>query len=130
MSASGSGSRPGGLLDSLRRIGATLVGIAHTRLELAVTELEEQRLRLWQLALLAFAALCFAALALVFGTLAVAMVYWDRNPVAVLGGFAFFYLALAIVVALVLRARARARPRLLSATLDELARDREQLTPP
>ena len=129
MSGSDSGARTEGLLNSLRRASATLVEIVRTRIELVVTELEEQNLRATQIVALTFIALFFAALAIIFGTLAVVMVYWDRNPVAVLAGFAAFYLALAIVTALFWRTRVKARPRLLEATLAELARDRDELTP-
>ena len=130
MSGSDSGTRTVGLLNSLRRVMSTLIEIVHTRLELVVTELEEQKLRAVQLATLFFLALFFFSLAVIFGTLAVVMAYWDRNPVVVLGGFAALYLALAIIIGLIWRARAKARPRLLSATLAELARDREELTQP
>ena len=130
MSGSDSGTRTVGLLNSLRRVMSTLIEIVHTRLELVVTELEEQKLRAVQLATLFFLALFFFSLAVIFGTLAVVMAYWDRNPVVVLGGFAALYLALAIIIGLIWRARAKARPRLLSATLAEFARDREELTQP
>jgi len=128
--ASDSGARRVGLLDSLRRASASLIEIVRTRLELVVTELEEQNLRTAQIIALSVAALFFAALAIIFGSLAVVMAYWDRNPVAVLSSFALFYFALAVVAALVWRARAKARPRLFAATLAELARDGEELNPP
>ena len=130
MSGSDSDMRTVGLLNSLRRVMSTLIEIVQTRLELVVTELEEQKLRAVQLATLFFLALFFFSLAVIFGTLAVVMAYWDQNPVAVLGGFAALYLALAIIIGLIWRARAKARPRLLSATLAEFARDREELTQP
>jgi len=130
MSGSDSGGRPGGLLDSLRRVASTLVETLRTRIELVITELEEQKVRAMQIAALSFMALFFGSLAVIFGTLAVVMAYWDRNPVAVLGGFAALYLVLAVIAGLVWRSRAKARPRLLSATLAELARDRDELTPP
>ena len=130
MSGSDSDMRTVGLLNSLRRVLSTLVEIVQTRIELVATELEEQKLRTAQLVTLSFLALFFFSLAIIFGTLAVVMVYWEQNPVAVLSGFAALYLALAIIIGLVWRARAKARPRLLSATLAELVRDREELTPP
>ena len=128
MSESDSGTRSVGLLQSLRRMLSTLIEIVQTRAELLMTELEEQRLRARQLVILLFLMLFFFGLAVIFGTLAVVMAYWDSNPVAVLGGFSALYLTLAIIIGLVWRARAKARPRLLSATLAELARDREELT--
>ena len=127
MSEPDSGTRSIGLLQSLRRMLSTLIEIVQTRAELLVTELEEQRLRAGQLVTLLFLMLFFFGLAVIFGTLAVVMAYWDSNPVAVLGGFSALYLTLAIIFGLVWRARAKARPRLLSATLAELARDREEL---
>ncbi|HYA21090.1 MAG TPA: phage holin family protein [Burkholderiales bacterium] len=128
MSESDSGTRSVGLLQSLRRMLSTLIEIVQTRAELLMTELEEQRLHARQLVILLFLMLFFFGLAVIFGTLAVVMAYWDSNPVAVLGGFSALYLTLAIIIGLVWRARAKARPRLLSATLAELARDREELT--
>jgi len=128
MAGPDSGTRSVGLLQSLRRVLSTLIEVVQTRAELMVTELEEQRLYARQLATLLFLMLFFFGLAVIFGTLAVVMVYWDSNPVAVLGGFAALYMMLAIIIGLVWRARARARPRLLSATLAELVRDREELT--
>lgn len=125
-----SGTHNPGLLGSLRRAASTLIEIVQTRIELVVTELEEQGLRAAELAALGLLTLFFVCLAIVLGTLAVVVAYWERNPVAVLGALAALYLVLAVIVGLVWRARARARPRLLSATLAELERDREELTPP
>jgi uncharacterized membrane protein YqjE len=130
MAATDTGAPRLGLLDSLRRAAASLIEIVRTRLELVVTELEEQNVRATQIVALCIAALFFAGLAIIFGTLAVVMAYWDRNPVAVLGGFAALYLVLAIVAGVMWRARAKARPRLFAATLAELARDGEELNPP
>ena len=130
MDGSDSGVHTAGLLNSLRRVLASFIGIAQTRIELAVTEIEEQKLRAAQLAVLSIMALLFVSLAIIFGTLDVVMAYWDRSPEAVLGGFAVMYLVFAIIAGLVWRTHSRARPRLLDATLAELVRDREELTPP
>jgi uncharacterized membrane protein YqjE len=109
---------------------ATLIEVARTRLALAATEVEEQRLRAKQGAVAAFATLFFASLAMVFATLAVIVAYWEQNPVAALGACAAIYLGLAAVAAAVWRVRAASRPRLFAATLAELARDRDELAPP
>lgn len=120
----------GGLIQSLRRIASTLVEIVRTRIALAATELEEQRLRAKQIAVVAFVTLFFASLAIIFATLAVVVAYWDRNPVAVLAVCAAFYLALAVIGAVVWTVRVKKRPRMFAATLTELARDRDELAPP
>ena len=59
-------SQPGaaaeaGLLPALRRLGLTLAGLLHTRLELVATELEEERNRILRLLLLTLAAGFFLA---------------------------------------------------------------------
>lgn len=130
MPDSESGSPTRGLLHSLRRVLAGVIEIVQTRIELVITELEEQRLRTGQIAATAFFALFFLAMAIILGTLTVVMLFWQTNPIAVLAGFTALYLALAIIAAVVLRARFKARPRLLSATLAELLRDRDHLKPP
>ena len=129
MAGSEAGPRPVGLVTSLRRMISTLVEILETRVELAATEIEEQGLRVAQLIILALLILFFFCLAVIFGTVAVVVAFWNRDPVMVLGGFAALYLALAIILGVLWRVRVKARPRLLSATLAELARDREEVTP-
>jgi uncharacterized membrane protein YqjE len=130
MAASESGTRNVGLLNSLRRALSTLVEIVHDRVELISTELEEQKLRAARIAVASFLTLFFLSLAIIFGTLAVVVVFWETYRLAVLGSFAALYLALGVIAALVWRARSRARPRLLAATLAELRRDRDELRPP
>jgi uncharacterized membrane protein YqjE len=130
MAASDPGARSVGLLSSLRRALSTLVEILHDRLELITTELEEQKLRAAQIAAASFLTLFFLSLAIIFGTLAVVVAFWETYRLVVLAGFAALYLALGVIAALVWRARSRARPRLLAATLAELTRDRDELRPP
>lgn len=130
MAASESGTRTVGLLDSLRRALSTLVEVVHDRVELITTELEEQKLRAARIAVASFLTLFFLSLAIIFGTLAVVVVFWENYRLAVLAGFAALYLALGVIAALVWRVRSRERPRLLAATLAELRRDRDELRPP
>jgi uncharacterized membrane protein YqjE len=129
MAASESGTRSDGLLNSLRRALSTLVEIVHDRVELITTELEEQKLRAAHIAVASFLTLFFLSLAIIFGTLAVVVAFWETYRLAVLTGFAALYLALGVIAALVWRVRSRARPRLLAATLAELRRDRDELRP-
>jgi uncharacterized membrane protein YqjE len=112
-----------GLVDSVRRLLATLVALLQLRADLLVTELEEQLHRLAGL-------LLWGAIALFCGTLTVLMlaftlmvVFWDQHRVLtaslLTGGFAVVFLLSLWAV----RRRLAARPRLLSATLQELQRD-------
>jgi uncharacterized membrane protein YqjE len=123
-------SRASGLLASLRRLLATLVGIVETRIELLSVEIEEQALLFWQLLLLAAAILVFSGLALLAFSAWLLLLFWDNHPLAALGGLTLVYLAAALAALLGFRARCRTRPRLFATSLAELARDRVHLTPP
>lgn len=123
-------SESGGLLASARRLAATAVGLLRTRLELLVTELEEERVRLVELLFWAAGAIFFLATGIVLLVIFVVALFWDTHRLLVLGVLtACFFTAGAGLVA-GLRRRLRNRPRMLAATLDELAKDRDQLTPP
>ncbi len=122
------GSRGPGLLQSLRNLAATLVALLQTRLELLGTELEEERLRLAQVLLWSGVALAFLVLGTVMLTLFVVVLFWDTQRVLVSGLLAAVYLALGAAAVMMARSRARARSKLFSASLAELAKDRESLT--
>ena len=117
-----------GLLASLRNLAATAVGILQTRLELLATEVEEERLRLLQIVFWAVIAVLFLVLGILMATLFFVVLLWDTHRVLVTGMLAALYLALGVVIGLAVRSRARAKSKLFSASLAELAKDREQLT--
>lgn len=120
-------ARSPGLFASLRNLAATLIATAQTRLELLSAEVEEERLRLLQLLLTAFIALFFFALGIVMLTLAVATLFWDTHRVLVMILFAVLYLGIGAIFGLVVRSRARGKSKLFSASIAELAKDRQQL---
>lgn len=128
MEESGPGpARSSGLLASLRNLAATLVAVAQTRLELLSTEIEEERLRLLQILLGSLIALFFSALGMVMLTLFVVAMFWDTHRVLVMILFAVLYLGIGAIFGLVVRSKAREKSRLFSASIAELARDRQQL---
>jgi uncharacterized membrane protein YqjE len=121
-------SRRGGLFDSLKVLTATLIAIAHTRLELLSTELEEERVRLSSMLVWALVALFCAGLGVVLATLFVVLVLWDTHRLLALGIPAILFLLGAALALLVVRGKARAKPRLFAASLTELSKDRKELT--
>jgi len=121
-------SRRGGLFDSLKVLMATLIAIAHTRLELLSTELEEERVRLSSMLVWTLAALFCAGLGVVLATLFVVLALWDTHRLLALGIPAILFLLGAALAWLVVRGKARAKPRLFAASLTELSRDRKELT--
>jgi uncharacterized membrane protein YqjE len=121
-------ARPvGGLLDSLRSLLATLAAMAHTRVELFGTEIEEEARRVVALLLGGALVLALTSLALLFSGLVVIAAYWDTHRVAATVCVATGFIVLAGVSYFAVRERTRRRSRLLSSTLDELERDLELL---
>lgn len=116
-----------GLLASLRRLAATLVAVFQTRLELLATEVEEERVRLGRLLLLAAAAAFFLALGILTLTLFVIVLFWDTHRLLITGLLAALYLGVGLAIGLAARREVLARPRLFAASLSELAKDRERL---
>jgi len=121
-------SRRGGLFDSLKVLTATLIAIAHTRLELLSTELEEERVRLSSMLVWTLVALFCAGLGVVLATLFVVLALWDTHRLLALGIPAILFLLGAALAWRVVRGKARAKPRLLAASLTELSKDRKELT--
>jgi len=121
---------PPGLLGSARAVLAGLVEIGQTRLQLASTELEEERLRLAELLLYATLALFFLGIGLVLASLLLVLLFWDGPRLLVLGLLTVLYLAIAAALGMAWRRKARAKPALLATTLAELQRDREALAGP
>ena len=112
-----------GLFDSVRALLATLVAMAHTRVELLGTEVEEEVRRVVTLLLGGLAVLTLASLALLFSGLVVIAVYWDTHRLAATAGVAIGFVVLTAAAYFALRAQTRRRSRLLASTLDELERD-------
>jgi len=117
----------GGLLDSIRKLATTLVGVLQTRLRIFATELEEAKLQLSQLLLLGLVALFCLGLGIVLLAVFFVVLFWDSYRLAVLGIMAAVFLGMGIFAVLALRAKAAENTEMFSATLAELAKDREQL---
>jgi uncharacterized membrane protein YqjE len=120
-------SSEGGLLNSIRTLASTLIAIVHTRAELLSTELEEERIRLTSLLMWGFIALFSACLGVIFVTLLFMLALWDDHRMLAVGIPAALFLSVAAVSAGVSIGKAKAKPKLFSASLAELAKDREQL---
>ena len=61
---------------------ATIVAIAHTRLELLTTELQEEVRQVGAILIWAFVAAFAAMIGLFLGALAVIFVFWDTHRIA------------------------------------------------
>ena len=116
-----------GMLEGLKSFFAVLSSIVHTRLDLFVTELEEERERLRQiliLTLLLFFGLSFGSILL---TIFIVALLWEHGWIAALGCLSLVYLGVGIMAAIKLRSTFLTRPGLFRATLQELGKDRDRL---
>jgi len=116
-----------GLFQSLNNFVATLVGIAHTRLQLLTTELQEEVQQVGQLLIWSFIALFAAMMALFLGALTIIFVFWDTHRILAALLMTGTFLLIAAAAALILVQKVKAKPPMLDATLSELAKDRDQL---
>jgi len=120
----------GGLLHSIKHLAQSLLGAAQTRLEIFATEIEEERLRLEQLLLVALAAAFCLAMGVVLCVAVVVLYYWDTHRIAAAGILAAAFLAAGVVLGLILRDRVKTRPKPFTITRGELAKDRAILQEP
>lgn len=123
----GSAGLTGGLFQSLSGFLGTLVTVAHTRLQLLTTELQEEVQRAAQLLVWAFVALFAAMMTLFLGALTVIFVFWDTHRLAAALAMTAVLLLIAIAAGVVLLAKLKSKPPMLDNTLAELAKDRDQL---
>ena len=106
---------------SLRRFGAAFLGLLHGHVE--------QKANTLRLLLFAGLALVFALLLLVGLSLLVLIVFWDTNRLAAALGLCLFYVIGSLFCGWRLYQSINDESSPFSATLEELANDRERLLP-
>lgn len=122
----GSGHSPDGLYAALKALLASLVITARLRLELLVTEAEEEKLRLIDLLVSALASVFLLAFGLVLLILCLAVLFWEQR-VLVLGLSAGMTLVAGAFFALHLYYRLKQPTALFQASIRELDKDIEAL---
>jgi uncharacterized membrane protein YqjE len=111
------------ITDTVRRLGATLLSMVQTRLELAAIEIEEESQRLLGYFVLVLLALVLFGIAMLLVSLAIVLMFWDSYRIQAALLLALLFGVAAAVAGLKLRASVAARPRLLAATVGELNKD-------
>lgn len=112
-----------GLLAPVTRLLKTLVNLLENRLELFLVELQEERVRLVDVLLLAAMGGLAALMTLILITLTVVVIFWDNHRVLVLVLFTIAYATAAAVAFWTLRSRLN-RWRAFTTTLDQIKKDR------
>ncbi len=116
-----------GLLEALGDLAATLVAMAHTRLDLLSTDLEEDRDHLLTLTITSLGAVFFLGIGVVLFALLLVVLFWDTHRILILSLLATAFLALGLAAANQAKRLARTKPRLFASSLSELFKDQKQL---
>jgi uncharacterized membrane protein YqjE len=116
-----------GLLASARRLLSTLTSIVSTRLELLANELQEERLRLTQMLFFALSALFCFGMGVLLLTVFIVVLFWDDHRLAAIAVLGILFFAAGALLTQSLRGKANEKSPLFSASLAELAKDRQQL---
>ena len=112
-----------GLIASLQRLFATLIELAHTRLELVSVEIEEQIESAVALLLWGMAAIFFGSLTVLLLAFLIVIAFWDDHRLLAAGLVTAAFAVAAVIAAFVVRARLANRPRFFAATAGELKLD-------
>jgi uncharacterized membrane protein YqjE len=123
------GRTPGGLFESVRTLLGTLVTMARTRADLFGNELEQELRRIVGMLVGVMIVLSLASLALLFAALTIVASAGETHRVAATALVAVGFVVLAVVAYIVTARRGQRTTRLLAATLGELERDLEQISP-
>jgi len=118
-----------GLFTSARRLLATGLEIAQVRLELVATELELEKLRLFEAILLAAAALFGLGIGVMLLCALLVLLVGEGYRLHVLGALAALFIGGSLWGLRAARAKLRGTGTLFDASVTELARDRAQLMP-
>lgn len=124
-SAGGEGGREG-LFAALKNSAATLIAIGKTRVELLVTELEEEKIRLMSLWSKAIGAAFMLAVGVVLAIFCLALAFWEHR-VMVLGIFAVLFIGGAFYLIGSLKQQAAQPSKMFRSSLAELEADMAQL---
>jgi uncharacterized membrane protein YqjE len=119
--------RAGGLFASVRHLAATALALAHNRLELITTEVEEELYRVAEILVHALIGVFFAGLTILMLGLLVVLLWWEEHRLLAASLTVLVFFAVTLGALYLARRKVRARPKLLHATIEELRRDRDAL---
>jgi len=108
---------------TISRIGANLVAMLRTRLELAAIELQEETHRLLGYLAWGVAAAFFAVVAVLLAILFVLVLFWDTHRLLAVGGMTLLFALGSLLAFLKVKGELSSRPPIMAATLAELRKD-------
>ncbi|MEO8346677.1 MAG: phage holin family protein [Betaproteobacteria bacterium] len=120
-------ARPRSLPGATARLGASLLGLARSRLELASVEFAEERGRIQQQLTLLLAAITMFMFATLFVATWIIVYFWDTNRLTAIAVVAIVFAGVGAVLLMLRKEAATSAPTPFAATLAELDRDRVAL---
>lgn len=111
------------MFDSARQLVLMLCDLGSTRVELAVTELEEERQRLTSWILTLICALFFFAMTVLLLTVFVILASWNYFPLLTVGLLCLVFAGMAIALCWRSHFLIKNKPRMLYSTLLEIQKD-------
>jgi uncharacterized membrane protein YqjE len=115
-----------GLLDSLRNLARTVLATVQTRVELLASDIDEQRVRLARIVVLAAVAALCLGLAVILLVFFLVVLFWETDRLLAIGVLCGVFATGGIAA----RSAFAQRPKFLSATLAELRKDETRLGGP
>lgn len=113
-----------GILNSIRALADSLLGIVQDRLELVSVELQEEKLRLIQIFIWISAAIFTGMMAVTFASIFIVYLLWESARLAALGGLTLLYTVAAVTIVVCFRRYISRQPKPFAATLGEIKVDR------
>jgi uncharacterized membrane protein YqjE len=117
------------MLESLRSSLAVLLDVGATRVELAATEFEEERLRLIGLLISTIATLLLLGMTVLLLATFVIVLLWDSHRLLAIGAITGVSALATVLSAMRWHERLVNRPPFMAATVAELQRDADSLRP-
>ena len=110
--------------DALTQLGAALLGVARTRLELVALEFDEARARATEQLVLILVAGLFFAFALLAASALMVVLFWDTYRITALFAVTIAYVVLGLIALWRLSVKRQTGSAPFAGTLAELERDR------
>lgn len=116
-----------GLFASLSGLGATLVAMMRTRLQLLAIDLEEDSAHLFQIAKLTLLMLFCFGIAVILLTILISVIFWDNHRILVLSVLCGFFVLVGLLIARYTQQKIKQKPTLFASSLSELVKDWQSL---
>lgn len=116
-----------GLGASVRGLATGVLGLLATHIELIGVELQEEKHRLIEVAVLGACSLVLFAMVLLLATFCIVVWQWDSHRLETIIGLTVLYAALGAAALFTMKSKLSTHPNPFAATAAELEKDRERL---